>query len=64
MFVHTVNYNDVIMSTMTSQTTGGLIVYPTGFFFRRRPKKTSKLRVTGLCEGNSPVVAEFPTKAQ
>ena len=23
--------------------------------FRRRSKKTSKLRVTGLCEGNSPV---------
>ena len=24
------------------------------FLFRRRSKKTSKLRVTGLCEGNSP----------
>ena len=31
-------------------------------FFRRRPKKTSKLRVTGLCEGNSPVIGEFPTQ--
>ena len=29
--------------------------------FRRRPKKTSKLRVTGLCEGNSLVNGEFPT---
>ena len=28
--------------------------------FRRRPKKTSKLLVTGLCEGNSPVTGEFP----
>ena len=28
--------------------------------FRRRPKKTSKLRVTGLCAGNSPVTGEFP----
>ena len=28
--------------------------------FRRRSKKTSKLRVTGLCEGNSPVPSEFP----
>ena len=28
--------------------------------FRRRSKKTSKLRVTGLCEGNSPVTCEFP----
>ena len=28
--------------------------------FRRRSKKTSKFRVTGLCEGNSPVTGEFP----
>ena len=27
--------------------------------FRRRPKRTSKLRVTGLCAGNSPVTEEF-----
>ena len=27
--------------------------------FRRRSKKTSKLRVTGLCEGNSRVTGEF-----
>ena len=27
--------------------------------FRRRSKKTSKLRVTGLCRGNSPVTGEF-----
>ena len=30
--------------------------------FRRRSKKTSKLRVTGICEGNSPVTREFPTQ--
>ena len=30
--------------------------------FRRRPNKTSKLRVTGLCEGNSPVNGEFPAQ--
>ena len=24
--------------------------------------KTSKLRVTGLCEGNSPVTSEFPAQ--
>ena len=30
--------------------------------FRYRSKKTSKLRVTGLCEGNSPVTCEFPTQ--
>ena len=30
--------------------------------FRRRTKKTSKLRVTGLCAGNSPVTGEFPAQ--
>ena len=28
--------------------------------FRRRYKKTSKLRVAGLCDGNSSVTGEFP----
>ena len=30
--------------------------------FRCRSKKTSKLCVTGLCEGNSPVTSEFPAQ--
>ena len=30
--------------------------------FRRRSKKTSKLRVTGLCAVNSPVTGEFPAQ--
>ena len=30
--------------------------------FRRRSKKTSKLRVTGLCAENSPVTGEFPAQ--
>ena len=30
--------------------------------FIRRWKKTSKLRVAGLCVGNSPVTGEFPTQ--
>ena len=30
--------------------------------FRRRSKKTSKLRVAGLCAGNSPVTGEFPAQ--
>ena len=30
--------------------------------FRRRTKKTSKLRVTCLCAGNSPVTGEFPAQ--
>ena len=30
--------------------------------FRRRSKKTLKLRVTGLCVGNLPVTGEFPAQ--
>ena len=30
--------------------------------FKRRSKKTSKLRVTGLCEENSPMTAGFPAQ--
>ena len=30
--------------------------------FRRTSKKTSKLRVTGLCAGNSPETGEFPAQ--
>ena len=30
--------------------------------FRRRSKKISKLRVTGLCAGNSPGIGEFPAQ--
>ena len=30
--------------------------------FRHRSKKISKLRVTGLCEGKSPVTGEFPAQ--
>ena len=30
--------------------------------FRRRSRKTSKLRVTGLCAGNLPVTGEFPAQ--
>ena len=31
--------------------------------FRPRSKKTSKLSVTGLCDGNSPVTGEFPAQS-
>ena len=30
--------------------------------FRRRSKKTSKVRVNGLCAGNSPMIGEFPAQ--
>ena len=32
--------------------------------FRRRSKKTSKLRFTGLCAGNSPLNAQMASKAE
>ena len=54
------NYSDVIMSAMASQITGVSIVYST--VCSGSSKKTSKLRVTGLCEGNSPVTGEFPAQ--
>ena len=54
------HYNDVIMSLMEFQITSLTIVYY--HLFRRRSKKTSKLRVTGLCAGNSPLTGEFPAQ--
>ena len=57
MFSH---YSDVIMSTMASQSPASrLFSQP---FIRAQIKETSKLRVTGLCEGNSPVTGEFPAQ--
>ena len=55
------HYNDFIMGTMASQITSLMIVYST-VYWRLRSKKTSKLHVTGLCEGNSPVTGEFPAQ--
>ena len=46
------HYNNVIMSAMASQISSLTMVY-TAVYSRRKSKKTSKLRVTGLCEGNS-----------
>ena len=50
------HYNDVIMGAMASQITSLTIVYSIV------PKKTSKLRVTGLRAGNSPGTGEFPAQ--
>ena len=47
------HYRDVIMGAIASQITS---------LFRRRSKKTSKLRVTGLCAGNSPGPVNSPHK--
>ena len=49
------------MSAMTSQITSLTIAYST-VYSRRRSKKTSKLRVTGLSAENSPVTGEFPAQ--
>ena len=46
------------MAAMTSQITGVSIVYST---VRAQIKKI-KLRVTGLCEGNPPVIGGFPSQ--
>ena len=54
------HYNDVIMSAMASQINHRRLHCLLKCWFRRRSKKTSKLRATGLCAGNSPVTGEFP----
>ena len=60
------------MSVMASQITSVPIVYLAvcsahdcllNRLFGRRSKKTSKFRVTGLCEGNSPVTGEFTAQS-
>ena len=55
-----VHYSHVIMSTMASQVTGVSSVL--NRLFRRRWKKTSKLCVTGLWEGNPPMTRGFPSQ--
>ena len=49
------HYSDVIISKIASQITSNCLF---------KSKKTSKLHVTGLCEGNSPVTGEFPAQGQ
>ena len=45
------------MGTMAPKITSLTTVYSTVY-----SKKTSKLRVTGLCAGNSPETGEFPAQ--
>ena len=49
------------MGTIASQITGLTIVYST-VYWDADQRKTSKLRVTGLCAGNSPGTGEFPAQ--
>ena len=57
-YIGFLHYNDVIMSATASQITSLTIVYST--ICLGADEKTSKLLVTGLCAGNSPVTGEFP----
>ena len=49
------------MIAMASQITSLTIIYST-VYSGADQKKTSKLRVTGLCAGNSPETGEFPAQ--
>ena len=55
------HYNDVIMGAIAFSNHQPHD-YLLNRLFRRRSKKISKLRVTGLCVGNSPVTGEFPAQ--
>ena len=55
----TIYNSDVIMGAMVSHQRLDCIL---NRLFRCRSKKIPKLRVTGLCEGNSPVTGEFPAQ--
>ena len=59
IFTHSIHYSYVIMSPMASQITGVSMVCSIVCSGADK-KKTSKLRVTGLREGSSPVTDEFP----
>ena len=53
-------YSDVTMSVMAFQITCVLSLLIR--LYRCRSKKISKLRATGICEGNLPVTGGFPPK--
>ena len=55
------HYIDVIMTTMASQITSLTVVY-SNVYSDADQKKTSKLRVTGLCVGKSPGPVNSPHK--
>ena len=57
------HYSDAIMSAMASPITSITIVYCiTIVYSGTDQRKHQKLRVTGLCEGNSPMTGEFPAQ--
>ena len=56
-----VHYSDVIMGSIAPQITS-LAIVCSSVYWGADQRKTSKLRVTGLCAGNSPVTGEFPAQ--
>ena len=48
------------MGVMATKSPASLLL--TEPFIHAQIKETSKLRVTGLCAGNSPVIGEFPAQ--
>ena len=56
-----IHYRDVIMGAMAPQITS-LGIFLLNRLFKHRSKKTSKFRVTGLCDGNSQVTGKFPAQ--
>ena len=56
-----VHYSDVIKGPMAYQITSVSSVHST-VFFSGADQRNHQIRVTGLCEGNSPVPVEFPSQ--
>ena len=54
------HHSEVIMDAAASQITNLTIFYQP--FIQAYIEKTAKLRITGLCAGNSPVTGEFPAQ--
>ena len=50
------------MGAMASQITSLTIYSTVHSALDKKKTKTSKLRITGLCEWNSPVTGEFPAQ--
>ena len=57
-FMISYHYSDVMVGAKAFWITGVSIVYPTVC-----SNKTPKLRVSGLCEGNSSLTGEFPAQS-
>ena len=59
IYIYLQHYNDVIMDSISNQQPHDCLL---NHLFRRRSEKTSKLRITDLCVGNSLGTGEFPAQ--